>query len=60
MTSPESVFSYGEPQLKFGMGAADEIGFELSQYGVRRVYSSATSEPTRSASSGSRRFRKKA
>jgi hypothetical protein len=24
MTSPESVFTYGEPQLKFGMGAADE------------------------------------
>jgi hydroxyacid-oxoacid transhydrogenase len=34
---PESVFTYGAPQLKFGNGAADEIGFDLSQYGVRRV-----------------------
>ena len=34
---PESVFTYGAPQLKFGVGAADEIGFDLSQYGVRRV-----------------------
>lgn len=33
----ESVFTYGAPQLKFGEGAADEIGFDLSQYGVRRV-----------------------
>ena len=23
----ESVFTYGSPQLKFGAGAADEIGF---------------------------------
>jgi len=35
--SPESVFTYGAPQLKFGPGAADEIGFDLSQYGVRRA-----------------------
>jgi hydroxyacid-oxoacid transhydrogenase len=34
---PESVFTYGAPQLKFGVGAADEIGFDLSQYGVQRV-----------------------
>jgi hydroxyacid-oxoacid transhydrogenase len=34
---PESVFTYGAPQLKFGPGASDEIGFDLSQYGVRRV-----------------------
>ena len=34
---PESVFTYGAPMLKFGAGAADEIGFDLSQYGVRRV-----------------------
>jgi hydroxyacid-oxoacid transhydrogenase len=34
---PESVFTYGAPQLKFGSGASDEIGFDLSQYGVRRV-----------------------
>jgi alcohol dehydrogenase class IV len=34
---PETVFTYGAPQLKFGFGAADEIGFDLSQYGARRV-----------------------
>src|SRR3954470_18657357 len=34
---PESVFTYGAPQLKFGTGASDEIGYDLSQYGVRRV-----------------------
>ena len=33
----ESVFTYGAPQLKFGAGAADEIGFDLSRYGVKRV-----------------------
>jgi hydroxyacid-oxoacid transhydrogenase len=35
--NPESIFTYGAPQLKFGTGASDEIGFDLSQYGVRRV-----------------------
>jgi alcohol dehydrogenase class IV len=35
--SPESVFTYGAPQLKFGSGASDEIGFDLSRFGVRRV-----------------------
>jgi len=35
--APESVFTYGAPQLKFGSGASDEIGFDLSRYGVRRV-----------------------
>ncbi len=35
--SAESVFTYGAPQLKFGPGASDEIGFDLSQYGVRRA-----------------------
>ena len=35
--NPESVFTYGAPQLKFGTGASDEIGYDLSQYGVRRV-----------------------
>lgn len=34
---PESVFTYGAPQLKFGTGASDEIGFDLSRYGVQRV-----------------------
>ncbi|NUR06427.1 MAG: iron-containing alcohol dehydrogenase [Nocardioidaceae bacterium] len=36
-TNPETVFTYGAPQLKFGAGASDEIGHDLSTYGVRRV-----------------------
>jgi hydroxyacid-oxoacid transhydrogenase len=35
--NPESVFTYGAPLLKFGTGASEEIGFDLSEYGVRRV-----------------------
>ena len=35
--TPESVFTYGAPSLKFGPGAADEIGFDLAQLGARRV-----------------------
>jgi hydroxyacid-oxoacid transhydrogenase len=35
--SPESVFTYGAPQLKFGSGSADEIGYDLSLTGARRV-----------------------
>ncbi|HUY47137.1 MAG TPA: hydroxyacid-oxoacid transhydrogenase [Streptosporangiaceae bacterium] len=35
--NPEAIFTYGAPQLKFGPGASDEIGFDLSQYGARRV-----------------------
>jgi alcohol dehydrogenase class IV len=35
--NPESVFTYGAPQLKFGTGASDEIGYDLSRFGVRRV-----------------------
>jgi alcohol dehydrogenase class IV len=34
---PESVFTYGAPRLKFGTGAADEIGYDLSETGARRV-----------------------
>ncbi len=40
MTTPapaESVFTYGAPGLKFGDGAADEIGFDLAQLGARRA-----------------------
>jgi hydroxyacid-oxoacid transhydrogenase len=34
----ETIFTYGAPDLKFGPGAADEIGFDLSgRYGARRV-----------------------
>jgi hydroxyacid-oxoacid transhydrogenase len=35
--SLETVFTYGAPQLKFGAGSSDEIGYDLSTYGVRRV-----------------------
>jgi alcohol dehydrogenase class IV len=33
----ETIFTWGAPPLKFGAGAADEIGFEMSQYNVKRV-----------------------
>jgi alcohol dehydrogenase class IV len=33
----ETVFTYGAPALKYGRGASDEIGFDLAQYGARRV-----------------------
>jgi alcohol dehydrogenase class IV len=36
-SSPESVFTYGAPQLKFGPGASDEVGHDLSLTGARRV-----------------------
>ncbi len=37
MSAAETVFTYGAPGLKFGSGASDEIGYDLSQYGVQRV-----------------------
>jgi hydroxyacid-oxoacid transhydrogenase len=43
MTTPdvppteETIFTWGAPPLKFGAGAADEIGFDLAQHDVRRV-----------------------
>jgi alcohol dehydrogenase class IV len=36
-SNPESVFTYGAPQLKFGAGASAEIGFDLAQYRVKRA-----------------------
>ncbi|MEK6442846.1 hydroxyacid-oxoacid transhydrogenase [Pseudonocardia sp. T1-2H] len=33
----ETIFTWGAPPLKFGAGAIDEVGFELSGYGVKRV-----------------------
>jgi alcohol dehydrogenase class IV len=33
----ESIFTYGSPQLRFGPGAADEIGYDLARLGVRRA-----------------------
>lgn len=35
--NPEAIFTYAAPQMKFGPGAADEIGFDLSQFGARHV-----------------------
>lgn len=34
---PEQVFTYGAPQLKFGPGSSDEIGYDLSTTGARRA-----------------------
>ncbi|MFD9895096.1 hydroxyacid-oxoacid transhydrogenase [Amycolatopsis sp. NPDC059027] len=36
-TEYETVFTYGAPGLKFGSGASDEIGYDLTQFGARRV-----------------------
>ncbi|WP_326838155.1 hydroxyacid-oxoacid transhydrogenase [Amycolatopsis rhabdoformis] len=36
-TEHETVFTYGAPALKYGTGSSDEIGYDLTQYGVRRV-----------------------
>jgi len=33
----ETIFTWGAPPLKFGAGAVDEVGFELTQYGAKRV-----------------------
>jgi alcohol dehydrogenase class IV len=33
----ESIFTYGAPGLKFGAGAADEIGYDLAQLGASRA-----------------------
>ena len=33
----ETIFTWGAPPLKFGAGAIDEIGFELTAFGVKRV-----------------------
>jgi alcohol dehydrogenase class IV len=37
LRTDETIFTWGAPPLKFGPGAADEVGFELSGYGARRV-----------------------
>ncbi len=37
MTAAESVFTFGAPDLKFGPGAVDEVGYDLGRYGARRV-----------------------
>ncbi|GAA5155516.1 hydroxyacid-oxoacid transhydrogenase [Pseudonocardia eucalypti] len=33
----ETIFTWGAPPLKFGAGAVDEVGFEMSAYGAHRV-----------------------
>lgn len=33
----ETIFTWGAPPLKFGAGATDEIGFEASSLGMKRV-----------------------
>ncbi len=33
----ETIFTWGATPLKFGAGASDEIGFEISQFGAERV-----------------------
>ena len=33
----ETVFTWGAPPLKFGVGAIDEIGFDCAQLGLERV-----------------------
>jgi alcohol dehydrogenase class IV len=37
MSTPESIFTYGAPALKFGSGASAEIGHDLSTYDAKRV-----------------------
>ena len=37
MSTEETIFTWGAPPLKFGAGAIDEVGFELTAYGVKRV-----------------------
>ena len=34
---PETVFTYGAPGLKFGIGARHELGHDLGELGARRV-----------------------
>src|SRR5215469_9914426 len=33
----ETIFTWAAPPLKFGAGAVDEIGFEMAQFGAKRV-----------------------
>lgn len=33
----ETIFTWGAPPLKFGAGAVDEVGFEMTQYDAKRV-----------------------
>ncbi|MFB9832900.1 hydroxyacid-oxoacid transhydrogenase [Actinoallomurus acaciae] len=51
--NPESVFTYGAPQLKFGAGSSAEIGYDLGQYGARRVL--VVTDPGMAATGGPQR-----
>jgi hydroxyacid-oxoacid transhydrogenase len=37
LDADETIFTWGAPPLKFGPGALDEVGFEMTQFGVDRV-----------------------
>jgi hydroxyacid-oxoacid transhydrogenase len=37
VSTEETIFTWGAPPLKFGAGAVDEVGFEMVQFGARRV-----------------------
>jgi alcohol dehydrogenase class IV len=52
--NPESVFTYGAPQLKFGAGSSAEIGYDLTQYGARRVL--VVTDPGVAATGGPQRI----
>jgi alcohol dehydrogenase class IV len=52
-SNPESVFTYGAPLLKFGAGSSAEIGYDLAQYGARRVL--VVTDPGVAATGGPRR-----
>ena len=53
----ETIFTWGAPPLKFGVGALDELGFDLGQMGLSRVLIvtdegvAATGVPARAAES---------
>jgi alcohol dehydrogenase class IV len=53
VTPAETVFTYGAPALKFGAGAADEVGFDVRQLGVSRCL--VVTDPGVAATGGPRR-----
>jgi alcohol dehydrogenase class IV len=53
MTVTETVFTYGAPALKFGVGAADEVGYDVRQLGVARCL--VVTDPGVAASGGPER-----
>jgi hydroxyacid-oxoacid transhydrogenase len=53
VTAAETVFTYGAPALKFGAGAADEVGHDVRQLGVGRCL--VITDPGVAATGGPRR-----